>query len=360
VTLTIGVRIAISLLAIGLPTACATDLPATGFSEQALFCPEQGCGDNSPLMDGIPIAEGSEDPDDANDAGVRILGMMKGGKSYEVLVRGWHLIGHDPSGVDSLENHELVGSVIVAHHEGTDQDYYIHIVDWRAILRFWVDDDGGRIPTYRLEWTDNPAVSCTKFHDNDCPNVCPLVADHDTYGEAKVEAAFFEGDLYDRVNRTVTAIGDDAGKLLFNVACAGSAPLKMLAYRFTSVSSTDKFVSDQGERTTMLKVFGADYCGTGKAFTAIGTKIRWQSADDRMLLDEPLPLPIDEESVWTEKGALCLDVPRLGDTKALTWEVWEAIEEECPEKKLRRCSALSWFPDDWKSHGYVRTANPPP
>jgi hypothetical protein len=57
-----------------------------------------------------------------------------------------------------------------------------------------------------------------------------------------------------------------------------------------------------------------------------------------------------------------MDTPRMGDDAGLAKTWTKAIQIECAKHnhQLPRCDQEDWFPDDWKSHGYVRTANPPP
>jgi ADYC domain len=360
VTLTLRVRI-VGLVA-GLLAACAGDPEPPELLEVAKKCKDFDCGGNSPLMDGISIAEGNENPTVANDDGVRVLGIVAGGNEYLLRVEGTMLLALDPDPFDAVPLLPLVDQFLVdanaaihVHHDDTNEDYYIHFEGFHDdALHTWVAPPVP-IRTYRLEWSKTEAPCSTA---NPCQNVCPLIAPEHPWGVARVEAAFFEKDRYDRVNRTVTEIDDEAG--WFNVACAGSAPLKMLAYRHATVTSAGKFQSGKNKRTAMLKMFGADYCGTGKAFTEIGTELRWENAPGWMDLDNPPPPPIDDEAVWNQNGAVCLDTARLADHPD-TEDLVDEIDEECAtvSRVLEPCSSKAWFPGAWKQHGYVRTANPP-
>jgi hypothetical protein len=46
---------------------------------------------------------------------------------------------------------------------------------------------------------------------------------------------------------------------------------------------------------------------------------------------------------------VCLDTPRH--------ELREQIEKSCGHT-IPQCTGLSWFPNNWKDHGLVLTANP--
>ena len=61
------------------------------------------------------------------------------------------------------------------------------------------------------------------------------------------------------------------------------------------------------------------------------------------------------ESVWDSTGALCLDVPRMGDSEDELEETLAAIEDECD---LPHCDTLGYVPKGWKDAGYLVTANP--
>jgi hypothetical protein len=349
--------IGVALLAGSSLTACAVDPEAPRLEDLAFQCPLTGCGDNSPLMDGISIAEAHEDDQVANDEGVRVLGLRKGNVHYDLKVMDDRLEGWI-DGVPRLTGFELQGSVIRLLQDGNPpRQFFVHIVDVHHSLTFQVGK-GDPIWTYRLVWTDNPAMVCTP---SGCPAVCPLITSEEGWDEPHVEAIFFEGDRYDRRNRTVSAIEDEAGTEWFNVACIGSTPAKMHVFRFTTVASYLTYQSEQLDRTAVLKMFGGDYCGRGKAFTVIGTAVKWQNAPGWRNLYKGFP-PIDDEAVWDENGAVCLDVPRMGDDEDLAEEWMDAIQAECLDAMhpLPTCSGQKWFPRTWTEWGYVRTANPPP
>lgn len=324
-------------------------------------CPDFKCGDNSPLIDGTEFHRLSNIPGIFNDQGLTVVDIISGGTSYTLDVSLDRLLALDNTGTPVLGGLLLVGSAIhLRNEEGTD--YYVHIVGATQLSYFVDPQPGDTFWAYQLKWSFEKDLPLSP-HDGPPPrDVCPLVAPKDPWGDANVMAIFFRGDLYDSDTKLVTETGGRTGSW-FNVACAGSAPAKMHAFRFTGVGSNATHSSTQDQRTAMLKMFAGDYCGTGKEFTVIGKELHWQNLGDWRTLDG---LEVDDEAVWTRTGAMCLDVPRMDDEEGDTsW--YDEIQVECgDDHPLPRCSGQEWFPDGWKltnasdgSLSYVRTANPP-
>jgi hypothetical protein len=359
---------ALWLAAVGL-AGCAADPEAallTTAAKKQETCPDVGCGDNSPLIGGIlgiGIAELTNPtplgPGAFNGQGVRIVGMTRGGTDYRLNVQGYNLRATSDMGLPSLMTTMLVGSRIELETEGGDT-YFLYILDAHEDVTFWIGAPS-RVWTYRLGWSTSPA-------DEWPADVCPLVAPpHEGWGEAGVEAVFFRGERYDAEARTVIAIGDEAGDW-FNIACAGSSIFKMFLNRLTEVSRDAAHPSVKWMRTAMLKMYAADYCGTGKAFTRIGKELRWQNVPAWRTLDQTrlgeldeLDVPIAYEAMWTDGGALCLDTPRMADEPEDV-QMWiDDINEEC-EPDLEPCTIKPWFPHVWNKaprNAWVVTANPP-
>ena len=328
-------------------------------------CPNFGCGSNSPVVGWPPFHELDEGPpadggaarsarpgpldDDEfdqggafNGEGLRVVHIRSGFNHYRLDVEGDRLRALDEDGDVALEGEDLETSVIVLEKEdGTRFDVFIE--RFSNSLTFWVGDEDP-IETFNLTW-----VNATEPGPRQ--PVCPLPAAYDEWGPVSHEAIFFQGDRYDAVTKDVIATGDEA-RGWFNVACAGSATAKMHTNRHTTAGASGDYTASEDDRQALLKMFVADYCGTGTAFTEVGEPLRWQNSDDWQLLD--LDDPIIYEAVWDSTGALCLDTPRMGDSKAEILETIDAIEGVCDRPP--RCTPLQLA--SWKTRGYLLTANP--
>ncbi|HWM85509.1 MAG TPA: ADYC domain-containing protein [Kofleriaceae bacterium] len=314
---------------------------------QLAFCPEFGCSTNGPEVKLMTIADLSEDRNQYNSAGFRVVGMSKAGDDYTVAVFGDRLYGLDDMGNVGLFPHQLDDAVIHLEHR-TEGPFELHLLEVHYQLTFWVGQLDN-IYTYKLGWTD-PVTPHPE-------PVCPQFQHGDEWGPPGAEAIFFQGDLYDDVTKEVTAIGADAVGSWFNVACAGSATAKMHATRHTTAGSDQEHQSTRDRRQAMLKMYTADYCGTGKAFTKLGEPLDWENIGGWKTLGDDPP---EDEAVWDQTGAKCLDTPRMGETarEAADWK--QAIDAECERfgRVLPSCAELKRFPEEWQEYGYVRTANP--
>lgn len=214
-------------------------------------------------------------------------------------------------------------------------------------LDFWVKPYD-RVPYYELKVKKtamrNPATKAAKQEDADAR--AEAERNHTKYKEVpdrKLEAdfkeqlcdgaplksdvlwegrthagIFYEGDHFNpdtkRVEPTVQTEG------WFNLACAGAVPAKMHLLRHTRAGSDSGHHTTPPQRTAVLKMLTADYCGNGKAYTADGTPLRYKDARDwYTFADDPFdpgnPSTYRKiEAVWGPDGALCLNDPRRTPT----------------------------------------------
>jgi hypothetical protein len=109
------------------------------------------------------------------------------------------------------------------------------------------------------------------------------------------------------------------------------------------------------QRQAMLKMFAADYCGNGHAFTVDGQPLVYGDASawypltpttDR--IDPPTGYIGTIESLWDEHGALCIDTPRLVDSAT--------IQAACPDKPLPPCGGPHAVAR-WEDRVHVISAN---
>ncbi len=359
------------ILAILGPTGCVTGMEGEPELHEAAIqndCPNFGCGSNSPVVgwppfheldEGPPAAAGAArsaraaplDDDDEfdqggqfNHEGLRVVHIRSGFDHYRLDVEGDRLRALDENGDVALEGASLVASVIVLEKDdGTRFDVFIE--NHSSSLTFWIGDEDP-IETFRMTWANATEPGPRQ-------PMCPLPAAYDEWGPVSHEAIFFQGDRYDAVTKDVFTTGDEA-QGWFNVACAGSATAKMHTNRHTTAGASGDYTASARERQALLKMFVGDYCGSGTAFTEVGEPLRWQNRHDWQLLD--LADAIDHEAVWDWTGALCLDTPRMGDSKAEILETMAAIESVC--HRPPRCSTLRPSLASWKTRGYLLTANP--
>lgn len=250
-----------------------------------------------------------------NAAGLSMVGARRGSDFYSFDVVGSSVVAHprtprapaqtggDLAGVE-LELRDSAGESFAIQIAGVDETTY-----WAGPVE--------TLPAYRLTFT-------SKKH----PEPQPLC----TAGGN--EAFLFAGDRYDADRKTVTATGP-ATAGWFNIACAGTALAKLHLTRHTEASQVVKTTAV--ERQAMLKMFTADVCGDGTAFTLHGQPLLWADANH---LTSFTTKPASLEAVWTDRGAVCLDTPRRPELAA-------AIASRCGS--LPRCT---------NQRGYVISANP--
>lgn len=322
--------------------ACASE-PALETRAAAIDegCKEWGCNENSPVMGpwhfhelnihGVP-----------NDKGIVLLDFQKDGVSYHPqIINGSQLIatrsvqgapGETSTGEttlsETLAGPDLVGGYFqvqtpVGDHPGAV--YQIKIVHATPLtmsnVRFWQGQDD-QIETYELAYS-RPDIAEETPLCNSPPDSVPE--------QERIEAILYTGDRYDSENKLVTAssYADSAG--WFNIACGGSALAKLHLNRRTTAGSAPGYITTWKERQALLKMYVSDLCGTGHAWTRKGTPLHWIDSLQRGDLDGT---EYAHESLWNEKGALCLDVHRLG---ALYDNDDDGFRHEC---QLDPCGAL--------------------
>src|SRR5262249_41804689 len=102
---------------------------------------------------------------------------------------------------------------------------------------------------------------------------------------------------------------------VFNIACLGTSISKLHLMRHTSATGNPSNQTSVEQRTTMLKLFAADYCGLGVPFTEDGLPLSL-GIDN---LGYPL-LPVSRypfgagdtiDAAWTKSGAACIGISRV-------------------------------------------------
>ena len=102
-------------------------------------------------------------------------------------------------------------------------------------------------------------------------------------------------------------------------------------------------------------MYTGDFCGTGAAYTAQGTPLRWENSKKWVTLPASVA---SFESLWSSGGAMCLDEHRLGPD----WTDFingtglpGAPPGVCPKPS---CGSLFGFPSIWQRPAYLLTATP--
>jgi hypothetical protein len=165
------------------------------------------------------------------------------------------------------------------------------------------------------------------------------------------EVVVFEGDRFDSHTRTVKPAADDHW---FNISCAG-ATLAKLRLTHNTVHTLGKLPSWE-ERQATLKMFSADYCGTGEAFTVPGQSLAWQGGAMTGYYDGATIASF--EARWGPDGAICLSDPRMNHPNtSLGRQLQKTFLENLPKScSLPACADVD--PPDQFDGALRITANP--
>lgn len=279
-------------------------------------CPQYACGANSPVLEthgfhDLSLVSAAPMPATAttpNDAGFAIAAsdhraqiVSRAGASYDLRVEDGRIIGRcRTGGCAPLRGGDLLGATIALARG--DARYAIAIANVRPLDYFL---GGGQTEAYTLQW-----MAAGRPAENLCDG--PAGAPRASTSLGGDEAVVFEGDRIDARRRTMSndAETDDDW---FNIGCADSALAKLRLTRNTVHSQlrTAEAPSRQAryweQRQATLKMYSADYCGTGAAFTVPGQRLVWKGD----LMAEFFAPPSELEARWNENGASCLYRPRM-------------------------------------------------
>ena len=302
-------------------------------------CDDWGCGKNSPVVGGLSFHE-VHPGGLPNSAGLTV-GDFRTASGIPLTLQA---DGHRLRGVTAfgkrLEGNLLIGATLDLFHNGAG--FARLTIQSAGTTPFWVGDPGP-VPVYTFIYQQPDGHT-----DNLCPGVGLSSNEAAKFGGAHT-AILFSGDRYDPVTKTLPATGAAAGDWI-NIACAGTSTAKMHLMRHTQAGSDASHTTTPAQRTAMLKMFTADYCGTGKTFTVSGQPLA--ILDNRGWFAPP-PTGVESiEAIWTERGAACLDVARRTDDDPF---INDKIAQACPLPPP--CEPLLL---DWTQAGYLLTGNPPP
>jgi hypothetical protein len=306
-------------------------------------CDEWGCGGNSPVIDHLGIHDiHGEVGGLANANGFRVTGIEKqmcGGclpKPFtRVYSKGGNLFVTD--GVVTLSGGAVAGTIITV--ENSSNKYEIRIAKLGR-TPYWAEiaTGDGVATTYYLDW-DVVVVGDQK---RQWKNVCskpPGDNSPDLLGMDSVASVVFENDNIDSHKKTVSLRGE---KHWFNIGCAGHALAKLhLSGHTTGAQNDEGFHTTEQERQATLKMITADYCGTGYAFTVAGQPLQW--TDQHGWNTYTIGFAGKKEAEWTEKGASCLNEPRINANPTVPGlaafpDVELDIKNECGGRRPDPCA----------------------
>jgi hypothetical protein len=300
-------------------TACTDDLTlgettyainSPGFDTEGT-CPVWGCGSNSPIIEaawfhdlherGLPNAQGFSVTSFQKETSPGIW------RSYWPDVRNGVLRAvsrANPSVVVWENTADIIGMrLVVEHPSGSTIHIYVHSVNSAP---FWARPPGMpatlarvRARTYELRW---------KFPDAAMHRIA-VCGQYTPYnGMYPFHAVLFEDD---RINADALEVtGEEAN--WFNIGCKDHALAKLHLMGHTrAAANVINTQTTLNERTALLKMFTADYCGNGNPFTVAGTSIKFRD-NHNWFNDIPLSSSqYDIEARWTHNGAICLNEPRV-------------------------------------------------
>lgn len=269
-------------------------------------CEEFGCGGNSGVVNGFPISELSLDGY-WSQQGFRITGYRSAsGGAMTLNVHDGKFFVVWPTGAETTFSDRHAGAKILVQRDpgvaGAPLENYEIRIDSVGTIKS-LANGAPTVYSYMLSYSD-PA---TGKHVPLC--WAPDAADPELW--VRTYAVLVVNERYDTetsVVRPTKEIG------WFNIACAGSAlaKMKLLGYDPETPSSSS-FFTRPSQRQATLKMLTADYCGTGHSYTTTGQPLLWQNTQGWFSDPFANPSATSFEAVWTENGAICLDVPRRPD-----------------------------------------------
>lgn len=317
---------ALSLTITVLVSGCVADLDGENVEVSEQYtrpaCDDWGCGMNSPYVDNFGFHSFRQDGA-PGEQGLTLGPLVKNGIEYQLTVTDGRIIGRKsgyPPLVFSGATSGLVGSTFTLQNNG-EMKYVIKIAA-ASHMKSWAVKNGVAltIETYHLLWRG----ADEKFY-----NLC---ADDTTAdGMTAFHAVVFEGDVVEAATKTVKPKIDDR---IVNIGCAGSTLAKMALIAHTEVADRAGFSTSIDERTTALKMFAADYCGTGRAFTVGGQPLQY--SDNHNWFNAQTNFLTRVEALWDVNGAVCLNMPRtLRQPSDLAEVYFSDVEDQIADECVR-------------------------
>jgi hypothetical protein len=329
---------------------------------EAAPCDPMGCGVNGIWLGGnIAFHElhaGVHDnlnftDAELNSAGLKIVSFKSAnGTALRLRINGDELVGETENG-RIVDGRRLVGAKI--HLKGSPFSFTLKIESYDCV-EFWAGSQypnrsgnlvppkdkktcsKNEVPVYTINFTIDGIDKTASVCGPDVVSEQPLVG----------RSVIFRGDRYLGVvggPAQITETG--ANDSWFNVACAGTAIAKLHLNRHTLASGDNRHVTNVEQRTALLRMLTADYCGNGRLFTVNGHELRY-----RFRQSWPLEYPQYShrdlhsiEATWNQNGAVCLNVPRLADREPLATlrnRITQACGQPPPPCPLDTVTMKNW------------------
>ncbi|MFT3699393.1 MAG: ADYC domain-containing protein [Kofleriaceae bacterium] len=296
------------MMLVGCAVEPVTDSETDDLKLGGSACSDWMCGTNSPVMDGLgfhhlytlPYGKPEE-----HGFGITAMQLSNGHQATLRVIDGKMQATDLTSPYPVIKNSGLESSHITLHNYATNTDYDLEI-EKVSNAGYWAKPLNGTHPNleaYQILWKHSAIRESYQYL---CPNT---ITASDGMGLYTYLAVVYEGDFLDAVNKVDRYV--DTGQ--FNLGCAGSTVSKLALTGHTLAAIQDGFSTTIDERTTMIKMLSADYCGNGTPFTVAGEPLYW--ADDKGTMN-PLGSGVTE-AMWTKDGAACLDTPRIEAHPAL-------------------------------------------
>lgn len=265
-------------------------------------CPAWGCANSPDLihlgiweqnLDGLPDANGYSLQTSNGKAA-----LYSGGLTYELRVSGGKITGFRRGVMTptTISGAQLVGATMVVTLNGTPT-MTISIANVHSGIPYPLGT--GTYESYEMHYSTGILGKA--------PNLCNA-PDEQVTRDAGLnlppnDTVVFEGDRYNPTTMTTNTSATTADSRWFNFGCAGYTLSKLRLTRHTLSDGTSF-----DERQAMLKMYVADYCGTGKVVTVSGEPLRWRGG---ALMHDFLPTPDTLEARWAVNGAKCISTPRM-------------------------------------------------
>ena len=327
-TVTAAVSLLVLSLALG---ACSEPDDRPGVTIDYYMCPEEDCGVNASTLNDLFFGENhlrpGENAGDPNPVGARIVDFVPADDRKEMTLFIERGSVRATDGMRTIMGVDMRGSKIVVEdtRDGSLTDVYFHEA---RLVETWTERRS-IVAQY---------VFAYRNVNGDFVSVCSEASD------LSDEAAWSVLLTRERYSVDDRAIVQEDADGIFNIACQGSALYKMKMAGYEPDLPTDApsyTVADQ--RQAAIKMFTADYCGTGQSFTEDGIPLQWSNSTGS---SRNTTNPVGEiEAYWDAGGALCLDTPRLGT------DTLDAIRNECASagKTLPSCTDFDGA-YEWVTH----------
>lgn len=286
----------------GEPSGESTVVQATETGDCQL---DGGCPGNSPVIATYPFHELNL-AGQPNKQGFAIVKFVIDGTELEFGVGNGEIYGHRNDAVVAAGAAVTGGELWLVR--GTDQ--YVLKINAVVPVQMWAAPGPGQSPAtiraYELTWAQlGPSGRPEGQWSNLC--VAAMRPPHDVdLGNTPNHLTYvFEGERIDPKQRTIVGIDPS----WFNLGCAGHTLMKMYMMGHVAAAHRHGYSTTPDERQTVMKMFSADYCNAGYAFTVPGVPLRWQ--DDRGWYPYRQTSNLQLEARWTPTGASCINLSRV-------------------------------------------------